>query len=73
MQSHTDCLMFVKMQFFYDIRNILSEFLTKFQTDNPAMLFLSNLLEGILRRLMKSFILAEVLKAAATAYKLTKG
>ena len=73
MQSHTDCLMFAKMQFFHDIANILSEFLTKFQTDNPAMLFLSNLLESILRRLMKSFILAEVIKAAATTYKVTKG
>ena len=63
-QSHTDRLMFAKMQFFHDIANILSEFLTKFQTDNPVMPFLSDLLESILRRFMKSFILAEVIKAA---------
>ena len=64
--------MFAKMQFFHDIANILSEFLTKFQTDNPVMPFLSDLLESILRRLMKFFILAEVIKAVATAYKLIK-
>ena len=64
--------MFAKMGFFHDSANILSEFLTKFQTDNPVMPFLSDLLESILRRLMKFFILAEVIKAAATAYKLIK-
>ena len=36
------------------------------------MPFLSDLPEIILRRLMKFFILAEVIKAAATAYKLIK-
>ena len=39
-QSHTDRLMFAKMQFFHDISKILSKFLTKFQIDNPAMPFL---------------------------------
>ena len=39
-QSHTDCLIFAKMQFFHDITNILSEFLTKFQIDNPVLSFL---------------------------------
>ena len=72
MQSRTDRLMFAKMQFFHDIANILTEFLTKFQTDNQVMPFFSDLLENILRRLMKFFILAEVIKAAATAYKLMK-
>ena len=66
-QSHTDRLVFSKMQFFHDIANILREFLTKFQTDNQLMPFLSDLLESILRRLMKLFILAEVIRAAATA------
>ena len=65
-QSHTDCLMFAKMQFFHDIAIILSEFSTKFQTDNPVMPFHSDLLESSLRRLIKFFILAEVIKAAAT-------
>ena len=32
MQSHTDHLLFAKMEFFHDIANILNEFLTKFQT-----------------------------------------
>ena len=64
--------MFSKMQFVHDIANILSEFLTKFQTVNPAILFLSDLLESVLRRLIKFFILAEVIKAAATVYKLIK-
>ena len=54
----------------HDIANILSEFVTKFQTNNPVLPFLSDLLESILRRLMKLFILAEVIKAAATTYKL---
>ena len=44
----------------------------KFQTDNPIMSFLSDLLESILKRLVKVFILAEAIKAAATAYKLIK-
>ena len=65
-QSHTDCLMFAKRQFFHDIAIILSEFSTKFQTDNPVMPFHSDLLESSLRRLIKSFILAKVIKAAAT-------
>ena len=71
-QSHTDCLMFAKMQFFHDIGNSLSEFLTKFQTDNSVIPSLSDLLESILRRHMKFLILAEVIKAVATAYKLIK-
>ena len=71
-QSHTDCLMFAKIQFFHDIANILSESLTNFLTDNPVIPFLSDLLESILRRFMKFFILAEVIKSAATAYKLVK-
>ena len=54
----------------HDIANILSEFVTKFQTNNPVLPFLSDLLESILRRLMKLFILAEDIKAAATTYKL---
>ena len=72
MQSHTDCLMFAKMQFFHDIANILIEFLTKLQTDDAVMPLPSGLLETILRRLMKFFILAEVTKAAVTPYKLIK-
>ena len=71
-QSHTDRLMFSKMQFVHNIANILSEFLTRFQTVNPAIHFLSDLLESVLRRLIKFFILAEVIKAAATVYKLIK-
>ena len=71
-QSHTDCLMFAKMQFFHDIGNSLSEFLTKFQTVNSVIPSLSDLLESILRRHMKFLILAEVIKAVATAYKLIK-
>ena len=46
-QSHTYRLMFAKLQFFHDVANILSEVLTKFQTDNPIMPFLSYLLESI--------------------------
>ena len=71
-QNHTDHLMLAKMQFFHDIANVLSEFLTKFQTDNPVILFLSDLQESILRRLMKFFILAEVIKVAETAFKLNE-
>ena len=64
--------MFAKTHFFHDIANILSEFLMKFQTDNPVMSFLSDLLESIVKRLVKVFILAEAIKAAETAYKLIK-
>ena len=45
-QSHTDRLIIAKIQFFHDIANILRKFLTKFQTDNPVMPFLSDLLES---------------------------
>ena len=72
MQSHTDCLMFAKMHFFHDIANIVNKFLTKFQVGNPVMPFLSDLLESILRRFLKFFILPEVIKAVATVYKLIK-
>ena len=61
-----------KCNFFYDTANILSEFLTNFQTDNPVMPFPSDLLESFLRRFMKLFILAKVIKATATAYKVIK-
>ena len=49
MQSHTDRLIFAKMHFFHDIADIMNNFLTKFQTDNPSVPFLSGLLEIILR------------------------
>ena len=60
------------MHFFHDIATILGEFLTTLQTDNPVMPFFSDLLESILIRLIKFFILADVVKAAATAYKLIR-
>ena len=71
-QSHSDRLTFAKIQFFLDIANIFSEFLKRFQSDNPVMPFLSDLLKSILKKHMKFFILNEVIKVAATAYKLIK-
>ena len=65
MQSHTDCLMFAKMQFSHDVANILNEFLTKLQTDDAVMPLPSDLLEIIFRRLMKFFILAESYKGSS--------
>ena len=71
-QSHSDRLTFAKIQFFLDIANMFSEFLKRFQSDNPVMPFLSDLLKSILKKHMKFFILNEVIKVAATAYKLIK-
>ena len=71
-RNYNDKLMLSKMQFFHDIARILREFLLYFQTDNPMMPFMSDVLEKILLRIMKMFVLKEVLKEASTVYKLIK-
>ena len=67
-----DSLILVKFQFFKDIASILSSYLVKFQTDAPIMPFVSGVLEGTLRQLMKMFLHKTVVDEATTPYKLMK-
>ena len=46
-----------KFQFFIDIVNILAPFLKQFQTDDPVMPFMDEMLASVIRRLMKIFLL----------------
>ena len=71
LQAHyTDKLMKVKFQAFKDIAHKLNQFLTVFQTDAPMLPFLSDILESLLRRIMRYFIRSSVVAEAATPYKL---
>ena len=57
LKHHVDNLM-CQFQFFQDVAGILSEFLKQFQTDRPVLPFLSDILEYILRRVMKMLLLS---------------
>lgn len=67
-----DKLILAKFQFFHDIAEILSVFLKQFQTDNPVMPFICDVLETIIRRLMKMFMPSRIVKNASTPYQLIK-
>ena len=69
---HNDVFMKVKFQFFIDIAGMMCSYLKQFQTDNPMMLFVPEILEGVIRRLMNIFIRKAVIDEADTAYSLIK-
>ena len=60
-----------KFQFFIDIANILAPFLKQFQTDDPVMPFMGEMLDSIIRRLMKIFLLQSVVNDVVTSQNLT--
>ena len=64
--------MLCKFQFFQDVAEILAKFLKQFQTDSPVLPFLSDILEFILRRVMKMFLLSSYLKEVATPCQVLK-
>ena len=67
---HTDVFMKVKLQFFVDVASIMSSYLKQFQRDNPMLPFVPEILESLIRRLMKIFIRKTVFDEADTAYSL---
>lgn len=69
---HTDMFMQVKLQFFVDVASMMSSYLKQFQTDNPMIKFVSEILENIIHRLMKIFIRKTVIDEADSAYSLIK-
>lgn len=69
---YKDKLMLAKFTFLKKIANRLKGYLIPFQTDNPMVPFLSDTLEGMLRKLMNDFIRKEVLREASNARKLIK-
>ena len=64
--------MIVKFNFLKELTSKLNVFPVKFQTDSPMILFISNVLETLLRSLMKRFVLMAKLEEANTTYKLIK-
>ena len=60
------------MQFFKDIAKKLNVFLTRFQTNNPMLPFLSDALVEMFTFLMSMVIKRNVLNKATTALKLVK-
>ena len=48
----TDVFMKVKLQFFVDVASMMSSYQKQFQTDNPVMPFVSEILENLIRLLM---------------------
>ena len=58
--------------FFIDIANILAPFLKQFQTDDPVMPFMGEMLDSIIRRLMKIFLLQSVVNDVVTSHQLIK-
>lgn len=71
-QYSKDPLMIVKFHVFEDIAAKLNVFLKGFQTDSPMVPFISDVLEAIIRDLMKRFVLKSQLEKAETPYKLIK-
>ena len=51
---------------------MLEVFLKNFQTDNPMLPFLSDVLENLVHRLLRMFIKSRIVEDAVTAYNLTK-
>ena len=56
-KHHKDSSIKFKFQFFIDIANVLAPFLKQFQTDDPVMPFMDEMLASTIRRLMKIFLL----------------
>ena len=56
-KHHKDNITKFKFQFFIDIANILTPFLKQFQTYDPVMPFMDEMLVSIIRCLMKIFLL----------------
>ena len=72
LQHYKDLSVVVKFQFFQDLANMLEVFLKDFQTDNPMLPFLSDVLENLLRRLLRMFIKSKIVEDVVTGYDLTK-
>ena len=69
---HTDIFLKVKLQFFVDVTSMISSYLKQFQTDNLMMPFVSEILENLIRRLMKIFIWKAVIDETDSTYSLIK-
>lgn len=70
--NHNDKTVPIKFQLFKDIGLILQSFLKVFQTDQPMIPFLSDVLENMIRRLMKMFIQSDIVNDATTPRQLMK-
>ena len=70
--AYKDKLMVAKFTFFNNIAAALKCYLVAFQSDKPMVPFLSNVLEGMTRKIMNLFIRKEVMIEANTPHKLIK-
>ena len=62
----------VKLQFFVDVASMMSSYLKQFQTDNPMMPFVSEVLENLICRLRKIFVWKAIVDEGDAAYSLIK-
>ena len=72
LQNYKDPSVVIEFQFLQDLAVMLEGFLKDFQTDNPMLPFLSDMLESLVRRLLRMFIKSKIVEVAVTAYNLTK-
>ena len=64
--------MIAKLTFFKNASVIFKGYFVVFQTDNPMIPFLSDALEGMIRKIMNMFIRKDVLSEANTVRKVIK-
>ena len=72
LQNYKDPSVVIEFQFLQDLAVMLEGFLKYFQTDNPMLPFLSDMLESLVRRLLRMLIKSKIVEVAVTAYNLTK-
>ena len=70
--AYQDKLTIAKLTFFKNVAVILKSCLVVFQTDNPLILFLSDVLDGMIQKIINIFIKKEVLTEANMICKLIK-
>ena len=71
-KHHKDSSIKFKFQFFIDIANVLAPFLKQFQTDDPVMPFMDEMLASIIQCLMKLLLLWSVVNYMVTSHQLIK-
>ena len=65
-------LLACRLAFFSSVASLLEPLLSKYQGDQPLLLFLCNDLQDLLRSLMRKFIKDEVLRDCSTAQRLVQ-
>ena len=71
-KHYVDVTATVRLHFFKFVPSLCRALLVSFQSDKPLIPFLSSSLENFIKRIMKMFVLPDVIEKANTSYKLIK-